>query len=360
MKVGVVTIPDYSNYGNRLQNYAVHHILRNKFGCEAVSLVSVKEKAFYDGDYRAWLKERVAKMFCIIPSFAEKRWGSGVTRSVNFHKWSKRNITTKFFYKHPALPESLNEEYDMFFAGSDQIWNYRFQSMKYDDYFLKFANDRKRAALCGSFGVETIPEDLRQTYSEGLLGFAHISVRENAGAALVKDLIGREVPVLVDPVMLLSRDEWLKVSRKPRVDISKPYILKYYLGNTTENNQIDLWAKKNGYEIYELLNKEIPSLYSAGPGEFISLIANSSLVVSDSFHCIVFSMIFKKPFIAYARGYMNSRIDTLLEKFGLQDRWEYLLNPNEYLLCDHTNTDEIIMKEQEKAFSYLQDILDSI
>ena len=189
MKVGIVTINDYTNYGNRLQNYAISHVLQNKFGCEVVSLVSIKEKAFYDGDYRAWLKEQIAKIFCVIPSFAEKKWGPAITRWTNFYRWSKRNIPTKFFYEHQSLPESLNQKYDMFFAGSDQIWNYRFPNTKYDDYFLKFANDRKKAALCGSFGMESIPEELRQIYIDGLLGFSHISVRENAGAKIIKDLI---------------------------------------------------------------------------------------------------------------------------------------------------------------------------
>lgn len=364
MKVGIVTIMDYGNYGNRLQNYAVSHVLREKFSCSAVSLDAYREKAFYNGRYVSWLKDQIAQKICIFPKLAEKRFGPNVTRSTNFRSWSRKHIPTRNFYECKALPESLNQAYSMFFAGSDQIWNYRFPGTKYDDYFLKFAEDKKKAAICGSFGVDSIPEEWRKTYIDGLTGFAHISVREDAGAKIVKDLIGRDVPVLVDPVMLLSKEEWRKVARKPRVETSKPYILKYYLGDEAEEEKIDHWAKENGYEVYELMNDQVPELYSAGPGEFISLIDNAALIVSDSFHCIAFAIIFQKPFVVYARlgsgNYMTSRLDTLLAKFHLENRWKHLLKPEEYFACDHSRTDETMAKEQKKALAYIQAVLDSV
>lgn len=364
MRIGIVTIPDITNYGNRLQNYAVSRVLQQKYGCDVVSLASYKEKAFENGNYVLWTKNFIARKLCSFPELAEKRFGGGITRWANFYQWNKKNIPTRNSYSHTCLPDSINSEYDLFFAGSDQIWNYRFPGTKYDDYFLKFAEDKKKAALSGSFGVESIPAEWRQTYMDGLSGFAHISVREEAGAKIIKELIGRDVPVLVDPVMLLSREEWLKVARKPRADTSKPYVLKYYLGEETDEERIDHWAKENGYEVYELLNDQIPELYSAGPGEFISLVANAALVASDSFHCIAFSIIFKKPFVVYARrgsgNYMTSRLDTLLGKFGFENRWKHLLKPEEYLMCDHSHTDEFMAVEQTKSYQYIQDVLDSV
>ena len=364
MKIGIVTIMDYTNYGNRLQNYAVSHVLRRKFGCDAVSLDAIARKPFENGNYVLWLKNFIAQKLCVFPEFAERRFGPNITRSTNFRSWSRKYIPTRNFYGCKALPEELNREYDMFLAGSDQIWNYRFPGTKYDDYFLKFAENKKKAAICGSFGVESIPEEWQQTYINGLSTFAHISVREDAGARIMKDLIGRDVPVLVDPVMLLNQVEWLKVAKKPRIDTSKPYILKYYLGNEAEEEKIDHWAKENGYEVYELLNEKIPELYSAGPGEFISLIANASLVASDSFHCIAFSIIFRKPFVVYARrgsgNYMTSRLDTLLGKFNFGGRWKHILSPDQYLSCDYSHVDTIMEREQEKALTYIRNVLASV
>lgn len=364
MKIGIVTIPDITNYGNRLQNYAVSHVLREQFGCCAVSLASYREKAFENGNYVLWLKNTVARKLCVFPKWAETRFGCGMTRWANFYNWDKKHIPTKCFYDRTCLPETLNEEYDLFFAGSDQIWNYRFPKTNYDDYFLRFARKNKRASICGSFGVDSIPDEWQQPYQEGLSGFAHLSVRENAGARIVRELTGREAPVLVDPVMLLSREKWLEVAQESRADTSKPYILKYYLGDEVEEEKIDLWAKENGFEVYELLNDKYPELYSAGPGEFLSLIAGASLVASDSFHSIAFAIIFKKPFVVYARrgaeDYMTSRLDTLLNKFGFQNRWKNLLSPEEYLACDHSRTDTIMAGEQKKALEYIQQVLDSV
>lgn len=364
MKIGIVTIPDITNYGNRLQNYAVSHVLQNRFGCKTTSLAAYPEKPFENGNYMLWLKNKIVKAMCVFPEVAERRFGCGTTRWSNFYNWNKRNIPTRNFYEHSALPEKLNAEYDLFFAGSDQIWNYRFPGTKYDDYFLKFAQNSKKAAICGSFGVDEIPDAWKQTYIDGISAFAHISVREEAGARIVKDLTGRDVPVLVDPVMLLSQEEWLRVAKKPRADISKPYILKYHLGDEAEEEKIDHWAKENGYAVYELLNAKNPQLYSAGPGEFISLVANATMVASDSFHCIAFSIIFRKPFIVYARRGagcdMTSRLDTLLGKFGLQNRWKHLLAPNQYLTCDYSAVDSILVAEQEKAMHYIRTVLDSV
>lgn len=361
MKLGIVTIMDYGNYGNRLQNYAVSHVLRKNFNCNAVSLAAYKEKAFYNGHYVSWVKDQIAQISCVFPALAEKRFGPNITRSTNFRSWSRRHIPTRNFYDCKALPESLNGEYDMFFAGSDQIWNYRFPGTKYDDYFLKFAEERKKAAVSGSFGVESIPDEWKQTYIDGLSSFAHLSVREEAGQRIIKDLLGRDVPVLIDPTMALTREEWKAVARKPRVDTSKPYVLKYYLGD--DDDTIDRWAAENGYAVYPLLDPSRPELYSAGPGEFISLIENAALVCSDSFHCCVFSILFQRPFAVYTRrgtgNYMTSRLDTLLGTFGLEDRWVHKLAPEEYLNCDFSHTGPILDRERERFFDYIRTVLEA-
>ena len=362
MKIGIITIVDYTNYGNRLQNYALYYVLCKKFGCKVTTLAAHKEKAFCNGNYIAWCKEQIAKFLSnIIPSMAERRFGNNTTRWANFCRWSKQ-IPTKHYYGSNRLSEKLDDKYDLFFAGSDQIWNYHFAFAELYNYFLEFAEDKKKIAISGSFGVEKIPEEWEKTYKEGLSKFSYISVREDAGRAIVKDLLGKDVPVLIDPVMMLSKEEWLKVSKKPRVNCSKPYILKYYLGDESEEDKIDMWAQKNGYEVYELLNDQIPELYSAGPGEFITLISNAAMICSDSFHCIAFSIIFSKPFIVYDRrgkdNYMSSRLDTLLKKFGFENRWKHLLNENEYLICDYELVEELLQIEQQKFMDYISAILD--
>lgn len=360
MRIGIVTITDLTNYGNRLQNYAMYHLLKNKFNCEILSLAATKEKPYCNGNYIAWLKERIAGLSCRVPTWAEKRFGNQITRWENFRKWNKL-IPSKTFYECTMIPEKIEKGFDYFIAGSDQIWNYNFSAEHFDDYFLKFTTENKKIAVSASFGVDDLPDKWKPLYSDSLQEFYGISVREDAGQAIIQDLLGVDVPVLIDPTMMLTKDEWLAVSRKPRIDCSKPYVLKYYLGDEAEEERIDVWAKENGYEVYELLNKDIPELYSAGPGEFISLISNAALVCSDSFHCIVFSIIFSRPFLVYARqgsgNYMTSRLDTLLNKFGFEDRWKHLVAPENYLKCDYSAVPERLEKEQQQFMDYLSIVL---
>ena len=361
VKVGIVTIVDYTNFGNRLQNYATYYVLTQKFECEAITLATHREKSFCNGNYILWLKEKFAQMLCsIAPELAERKFGSNISRWSNFCKWSKR-IPTKNYYGTDNFPKSVNDQFDLFFAGSDQIWNYRFEFINLYNFFLKFADKNKRVALSGSFGVDIIPEELKHKYIEGLKDFEFLSVREEAGQRLVKKLIDRDIPVLIDPVMMLSKKEWLAVSKKPRVDCSKPYVLKYYLGDESEEEKIDIWAKNNNFEIYELLNNQILELYSAGPGEFITLLHNATLICSDSFHCIAFAIIFSKPFVVYDRKGkdtgMSSRLDTLLNKFGFQNRWYHLLDENEYLSCNYEHCAEKIHAEQNRFSDYISEII---
>ena len=361
MKIGIVTIVDYTNYGNRLQNYAAYYVLHKKYGCKVKTLATHKEKPFCDKNYIAWSKEMFAKhLSTILPSAAEKRFGNRITRWSNFCNWSKY-IPTKHYYGNERLSEKLNEKYDFFFAGSDQIWNYHISFREFYNYFLRFADDQKKIAISGSFGVEEIPVEWRNEYIDGLSKFSYISVREDAGRVIVKKLLGKDVPVLIDPVMMLSPGEWLKVAKKPRVDCSRSYVLKYYLGDEAKEEKIDVWARENGYEIYELLNDKIPELYSAGPGEFITLINNASLICSDSFHCIAFSIIFSKPFIVYDRRGkdtdMSSRLDTLLAKFGFQNRWKHLISEDDYLNCEFSSVNDLLEKERKQFMEYIYECI---
>lgn len=363
MKIGIVTIMDYNNYGNRLQNYAVTYILKKYFKCNVVTIATERKKAYCDGNKVQWLKEQLIQRMCSYSVHFEDRYGVETTRWANFMKWNQ-NIPTRILYNSEKLPTSLNKEFDYFFVGSDQVWNYNFSAKKFDDYFLKFAHDEKKVALSASLGISDIEPEWENVFVENLASFSYISVREDAGALVLEKLLKKEIPVLIDPVMMLNKEEWLKVSKKPRVNCERPYVIKYFLGDDDEKvKQIEVWAKNNGFEIYELLNKDIPQLYSAGPGEFISLINNATLVCSDSFHCLVFSIIFKKPLIAFNRlgkqNNMSSRIENLLSKFGFQNRWSHLVMSEDYLKCDFEFSQKVLKVEIDRFLDYIRKIIEN-
>ena len=189
-------------------------------------------------------------------------------------------------------------------------------------------------------------------------------MREKAGAELVKNLTGREVPVVVDPTILLSKEKWQKIELKPEWYNGEKYILTYFLGNPLPI--IEKLAKKNNWKIYNLMDKNNFDLYTSRVEEFIYLIDNAEVVATDSFHACVFSILLNTPFLVINRqnrGWadMTSRIDTLMNLFGYQDRYiingKYDLSDEEILHMDFNNVKEIQKREIIRSAVYLKKVL---
>ncbi len=358
-KVGIVTIIDYYNYGNRLQNYALSYLLNERFKCHAVTLEGYSNKRI-SGSVIGWIKEQILLCFCRFSGLANNRINPKVVRWFNFSEWTKQWIPHRKYYECESLPKDLNSKFDLFVTGSDQVWNCRIKNFRKDDYFLTFAENGKKNSVAASFGVEEIPAAYTKYYYQHLSQFKNISVREDSGAQIIKNLIGKEVPVLIDPVLMLSPEEWKTVEKKTRIDTSQKYVLKYYLGE--KNNEIEKWAEKNGFAVYDLMDTTKSELYSAGPGEFLYLVRNADLVCSDSFHCIAFSILFSVPFIVYRRqgseNYMLSRLESLLNKFEYEDRWNDLLPEDQYLKCDFNSFKRKINIEKKEFSDYIISILE--
>lgn len=181
------------------------------------------------------------------------RYMFDVIREYNFKKFNDRYINSAFDYK---IKKDLNDRYDYFIAGSDQIWNPSFVDLKNE--FLQFADRNKRIAYAASFGVSEIPADKVEIVKKGLEGIDYISVREQAGSKIVKDLTGRDVPVLVDPTLLLTSEEWEKVMERPVWYRDEKYILVYFLSKLPDKIKKDIQnlAEKYKLKIVDLMDKE--------------------------------------------------------------------------------------------------------
>lgn len=342
-KVGIITIYDEDNYGNRLQNYAVQEILVSLgFDVETIKNVNIIEEFN--------LLEEVKK---VLPERRE--------RFLDFNN-SNMKISDDVII-HDSIPKNFHENYDYFVIGSDQIWNHEFPERFSNFSFAEFAPTEKRIALSASFGIEDIEEEHFKKY-EHLKGMKAISVREYAGKKLVKDIVGRDdAVVLIDPTMMLTKEKWNTVMKKPEMLKSDKYILKYFLGNVSEdkNAEIEKFAKENGCDVIDILDKD--SFYATGPSEFLYLIKNAFLVLTDSFHSCVFSILFNRPFLIFDRDEdgmrnMNSRIDTLLEKFGLENRRFYNKINQMSLEVDYSNSYRTLEKERKKVIEFLTKALE--
>lgn len=188
-------------------------------------------------------------------------------------------------------------------------------------------HQKKKNSFSASFGIREISDELKEYYKNNLLEMQNISVREDRAKEIIKELTGRtDVEVLIDPTMMLTAEEWDKVSKKPRKLTTDKYILNYFLGNLSEERRkkIEKVATQNDCTIINLMDKN-DQLYASGPSEFLYLVKNAFMICTDSYHGSIFSIIYNKPFVVFDRKdnivNMNSRLETLLSKFQLQERY---------------------------------------
>lgn len=354
-KIGIITINDFNNYGNRLQCYATQEILK-KMGVEPENIFNMKQTP----SVKSIIKKRIKQILKYKGADIEYR------REANFNEFNKNIIFSKFKIINNKYDERINDYYDNFLVGSDQVWNPEFETT-IDASFLKFVkNNKKKNSFAASFGISKLPTENIQKYKERISEFNNISVREEAGKDIInKQLnIKKDVQVLIDPTMLLSIDEWNLIAMKPKnIKKDKKYILNYFLGKLSNERkkEIEKVAKDNNCKIINILDKNDP-FYISGPSEFLWLEAHAFLICTDSFHSAVFAILNQKPFIVFERedvSYksMNSRLETLLKKFKMEDRYYDGKITNKYLISNYREAFEILEKEKKKSREYLEKVL---
>lgn len=310
-RVGIVTLGGNFNYGNKLQNYAVQRIYQ-ALGFETKTLT-------YGGlSPVSWARHTAAKM--LYPAAeADPESVMGERRVRAFNEFSSRIETQAVGDSLSRLPD----QYDYFSVGSDQVWNPRgIDSYKW--MFLKFARPSQRIALAPSIGVSEIRSPYaRHMMKAGLRGFSHLTVREEEGARLIKELTGQEATVVIDPTLMLDSDEWRKVSDDSDCP-TEPYVFSYVLGKKTFELEKHIEELTNDGElsIVSLSDRSRSGEIDAGPAEFISLIDHAQHVVTDSYHAAVFSILMGTPLTIFRReggssSGMFSRLETLANKFDL-------------------------------------------
>lgn len=343
MKVGIVTIYDFFNHGNRLQNYALEQTLI-KMGHEVTTFAITPKKVY------SYVLP-VANCLPFIPVI------SRMNKSKKFTKEHFHNVIIDRYSKKKL--QKLNDEFDAFIIGSDQVWNPKYMANKFVS-FLKFADKNKCISYAPSFGIEKLPEKLKDTFVDGLSHIKYLSVRENEGRKIIEETIGQDVPVVVDPTFLLEKKDWEKfatnVKNKP-----KEYIVTYFLAPKKEyKEKVKQISKKYNLPVINL-NKSFDKYFKANPSEFIDLILGAKLVCTNSFHGHAMSIILEKPFVSFLSfKSTKSRIKTLLKMTELENRnWE-TLKEEDYFDLDFSNAKSKIETEREKSLSYLENSLNSV
>lgn len=368
MKVGIITIIDHTNIGNRLQNFAVQEILNSKGTiAETIIYAQSDENGSLVSKLKIFLQNFLLKTDIFLSPFYIKHIKKN-PKMLLTEKFNKKNIlrTKKYFYKTSSMSKYA-DDYDYFCAGSDQVWNAALvQNNPF--FFMTFAPSPKTFSFSASMGSTYIPDKYIENYKSGLLHVGKISVRETSAKDKIKELSGRDSIVLLDPTLLISKDTWLSIAVTPDIDLNNnQYIATYFLSDitTSQREQIQRFADENNLKIIDINQTYYNSI---GPAEFLYVVANASFVFTDSFHGTAFSVIFGKKFCTFQRNNMydmSSRITTLLKTCNIESffcpttdsDFSFLLK--EILKTDISHIPSILLSERQKLDLFLDEVFNA-
>ena len=332
----------HNNYGTSLQGYAMlKKIQQLGFDIEVINYIkhySFLEKvlwvinAYRCGLYGKGTSKKKADKSSDYAQNLELR-----TKAVDEYKAKKLLPYFHDYDGYKALT-SGSKNYDAVVVGSDQVWLPTGLPTKF--FNLLFVDDNvRKVAYASSFGVQEIPNFQKKATGAYLDRFFKIGVREQRGKEIVDSLSHKTAQGVADPTLLLTREEWEEEIKDARPHETEPYMFCYLISeNEDARRKASELAKQKGLkiicirhlekyrEIDETYGDEAP--YEVDPNDFVKYIKDATYVVTDSFHCTVFSHIFHKQFLTFYRGTTgknakNSRIDSLIAVLGSNSQHLY-------------------------------------
>lgn len=335
MRVALITIYQVPNYGSVLQAFATQSVLENhNVKCDIIRYKYPNEWHFSKGaEKKSLLKSHIKRTVSfILKTFGYLGYLNLPSELNNFVK--DRFNFTKLFNNYDELADYDWTKYDAIVVGSDQVWNPRFL---YGDkaFMLGFAPDSIcMISIASSFACKRLPENLRNKFRQYISRIDAISVRENNGVNILKeDLHIERCRLILDPTLLLSRDEWLRAIKPTRKHNHKNYILLYGLYYSFEPRPyiwdvVKHFSDKLGYPIIALsgyqdriqgYDIEIHDYSGASIPEFIELFDNAGLVITSSFHGTAFAINFGKPLISIVPDNGDDRQESILRLIGAEN-----------------------------------------
>lgn len=319
MKAGIITFHCSYNYGSVLQAYALQRAIE-KIGIEA-KIIDYRSR-----DFNAYRLPRLRRPSRMIHDLLW--YGKLLKRRDSFEHFIHTQLKLteeRYSYHNESALESLQEQYDCFICGSDQIWNLDCTGGAVGPFFLSFAGDKRRVAYAPSLAHTSFKQENfdRDRVSELLNRFDFISIREKETLPLFQPLVNTNIEVVLDPTLLLDSDSYQRMAANSR-PVNSPYIFMYLLRTCSELvASINELSRRTGRMILYISERNFPipnsiNLFGAGPEEFISLIAHADAVLTNSFHATVFSVILHRPFRSFVIDRSASRMRGLMSELGLE------------------------------------------
>lgn len=352
MRIGILTFHCAYNYGAVLQCYALQEFLTQRG--HDVRVIDYRPKAITD-----------AYKWCKKEKFIRKNLYAAAKELILLPWKKKRNEMFQNFInsKLNLVPvETITKKpFDVIIVGSDQVWNFNLTNGFDDYYWGNFPHPKSTFIISYAASMQdSWPNEMSIRIKRNLGNFSQISVRETSLATKLKEVSGgRNIYQVVDPTLLLNREDWDALAKVPQV--AKPYLLLFQV--ETQNEKAERiakeMAKRKNLPIVRLSTlvswKTSHMVMSTSPEEFVGLFKNASFVVCSSFHGTVFSLIFNRPFVSVRMGVgKDNRVDNLLCQLGLSEHFVDVLNTD----SDYTynSVSEGLEALKENSVDYITNI----
>lgn len=379
MKIGILTLPLNSNYGGVLQAYALQTVLK-RMGHDVLE-VELKKN----------LRWQYPPLWKIPLSFGKRFLFKYIVRRKN-----QKILLERYERKiYPLLVHDIlafiskyikqfkvdkfidcKGKFDAFVCGSDQIWRYKYYPLFEGDIanvYLKFLGDEscKRIAYAASFGTDNWEYPAKETAEckNWIQKFDAVSVRENTGVKLCSTYYDIKAKHVLDPTMLLSKEDYVDLIEKSDVPKSKGNLFCYILDNTDEKMNVVKNIEKQRHLSSFFMNgdcgnwtEDLEKRIQPPVESWLRAFYDSEFIVTDSFHACVFSILFHKQFLVIGNKERGlARIYSLLSMFGLEDRLtsDTGLDINRMKTIDYDRVDEILAKHREESRTFLIQALTS-
>lgn len=352
-KTFTATACTWTSYGSILQSLALQKKLQSMGYANSILICEKEPEAQLS---RTFSRPRSVKRF-VVEAHKAFIHANLNRRYVNSNEFIRQNMEIEYYGDYQSLEQQPPDAY-AYIAGSDQIWH---PGNMRPFFYLDFVEPGvTKVAYAASMGVTSMPAEKEERFRQYVQDFDFISVREEDNVAVVSRYVDVPISVNVDPVFLLSRDEW-RTYERPYAGLIEPYILVFAIyWDARLNAQIKRLQKRTGLRVVAVsgglqrvyANKRI---YDADPAQFLWLIDHAEAVITSSFHGVAMSLVFNKPFSAVVNPSAPSRICCLLKTLGAKGMCIEDLPFGEGAGFDSVN--DRIRKERARSEAYLRKAL---
>lgn len=362
-RIGIITYHRSQNYGAQLQAYATRTALE-KMGYRAEVIdcnrIGQIDKLFH------WNFSSLKGFLGALRNNALSLVSEKKRRRL-FAAFSEQKIgLSKPSHSRREL-EALCAEYDAVITGSDQVWHPQICEGN-TAFFLDLPlRPEQKIAYAPSFGVSEYSPEEAATYMPLISGIAHLSVREEAGQALIRKHLHREAPLVLDPTMLLTREDWDTIARPAPY---QRYLLYFTILDEPPgtDEMVRRIAAERGLRIVrigrlkDMMKRGFINARANGPQEFLGLVRDADFIVTSSFHGSVFSILYQKEFLCVLNNNnRNSRLETLARRLGLESRLVHDVSHEDAAAAkqpiDYATARKKLAHEREKSLEFLRHAL---